>query len=728
MKKRFIPLTLAACTIMTAFTGCGADTNGETTASSVQIDTQSIADDIATADLAEEDVHSEIVDTATASTAEADSDSEVVTGGSPWIDSDIKENVTADTVADPKDDFHLYANKDWILENDIPEGTTSWDRGSARSKEVKKQCMDLLKDDSVEGHDAELVRTYNKLILDWDARNKLGVSELQEKYDKIVNAQSIDDISKLLTEEDTVYDFNHFVKFDVAVGLNDPGKNIVFIETPNLMLDDSAEYANRTELGDVYYGYNKETFIYMAPKLGMTEEEADKCFDDAIAFETKLASKIYTTEEQYADDYYDKVNNEMSLDEVVSNCNNFPLNDIINSSGFAYDGTYLVTTPDYLKNLDEIYTEENLNEIKSLMIVDYVLEDVAYLDRDTYEKLTELENNYFGSEGSVSDEEMACSLVKKNLPDSYQKVYVEKYGSEEDKQKMEDLCKMVIDTYRELLSENEWASDEAKKLAIEKLDNMKVNVAYPDKFNDTSDINIEGCSLLEATHQIKLNKIKESIKCMGKEKDTENWASEFPVTICNAYYSPQGNSINMPIGLFGGEFYSDDMSIEELYASIGAYWVGHEVSHAFDRDGAQFDKDGNFRDWMPEADKEEFQKRIDKMDKYLDSLIAFGDEHFIGTNNDVEMTADMTGLQCALKMASKIDGFDYKKFFIKYAQLQVNLASYNSELHELTQDMHPLAYSRTNVPVQQFEEFYDAFDVKEGDNMYLAPEERIVVW
>ena len=116
------------------------------------------------------------------------------------------------------------------------------------------------------------------------------------------------------------------------------------------------------------------------------------------------------------------------------------------------------------------------------------------------------------------------------------------------------------------------------------------------------------------------------------------------------------------------------------------------------------------------------------MDDYLDTIIAFGDKHFIGANIDTEMAADITGVQCALRMAKKVENFDYDKYFTKYAQMNVSIGVYSNELYMLLQDEHPLDYSRTNVPVQQFEEFYKTYGVKEGDNMYLAPEDRILIW
>ncbi len=714
MKKRILSMVLATCMITTMIAGCGAKTEPQAAGDGASVEASDSSQ-------AEAEASSE-------NETDDESDAAKGQGGTPWVNSELKSNVTADTAVDPKDDFHLYANKDWILENDIPDGYTQWSHYAERGLEVKDQCMDLLKDESIEGHDAELVRTYNSLVLDWDTRNALGVTELQEGYDKIVAAKSLEDVTKLLTDEETVYDYYNFVNFGAGVGLNDPETNIVIVDTPDLLLSDSAEYTERTDYGDMYYGYRKDMFVYMAQKFGMTEDEANKCFDQAFDLETKLASKIYSTNDMYADDFYDKINNEMPFDDATAYSKTFPLKEILTAAGYVYDGPYLVTTPDYLSYLDEIYTEENVEAIKSLLIVKYILPFATRVDKEAYDKKNELVGQYFGTSGTVSDEEMAYDCVIDSLPDSMQIVYIEKYGSEEDRQKMADLCQMVIDTYRELLSENEWASDEVKSYAIEKLDNITIHAAYPDKFNDTTGIDLTDCSLIEADTRIALNDIEENKKLMGQKVDHEKWADGMAVTDCNAFYNPSDNSINMIIGMMGEPFYSSDMSVEELYASIGAFWVGHEISHAFDSNGAQFDAEGYYRDWWTEADKEEFQKRVGKMDDYLDTIVAFGDDHFIGTNIDTEMVADMTGLQCALRMASKVEGFDYQKFFIKYAQMNASIATYSDEFSQLTQDAHPLNYSRTNVPVQQFEEFYEAFDVKEGDNMYLAPEDRLIIW
>jgi putative endopeptidase len=652
----------------------------------------------------------------------------VITGGKPWIDSDFKENISADLKTDPKDDLHLYANKDWILKSDIPDGYTNWSHYLERELDVKKQCIGLLKDESLKSHDAELIQTYNSLVLDWDARNEIGVSELQDMYDQISAIKSIDDITKFMTDKKTADEAYDFLSYSLSVGYNDPEKYLVMVGSPDLLLSDSAEYSKRTELGDMYYGYKKDMFVCMAEKMGMSSKDAEECFDTAIGLETELAKKILTTEEKLKDDYVEKTNNEMSFKEMVSLTKEFPLEDIFTGMNIKYDGIYIVEEPDYLKWLDKIYTDENVEAMKDLILVQYLLKYPTRIDKETFDKRNELFGKYFGVSGTVSDEEMAYREVVSLLQIPMQKVYVEKYGSAEDKKKMEDLCKEVIDTYRELLSENDWASDETKEYAIEKLDKITIYAAYPEKFRDTSNLDIEGCSLIEAGWRIEKWNNDYMKSLIGTNKDHEMWFEGCNILECNAFYDRQSNSINMLLGMMGEPFFSKDMSTEELYASIAAFWVGHEISHAFDNNGAQFDAYGQYRDWWTAEDKKEFQRRVSKMSGYLDNIVAFGDYHFNGTNVVSEMAADMTGLQCALRMAKKVDGFDYDKFFTKYAQMNVNMAVYGGEVAQVLQGEHPLYYSRTNVPVQQFEEFYETYDVKEGDAMYLAPEDRLVIW
>ncbi|MCR4833131.1 MAG: M13 family metallopeptidase [Butyrivibrio sp.] len=709
MKKRLLSIIIISSMLVSACSA--ADSADEMTSTEASTTQDDAATNASSGEVAEEEL----------------SVSELASG-TPWINSDLKENVNEDTVTDPKDDFALYANKDWINANTIPDGYNVWSHYSERAKDVQDECLELLVDDTLESHEAELIQNLYNYYLDWDSRNEVGVSPLEDIATQILDLKTIDEVSEMLTADETRDELDGFVGFGISSDINDSTMNVLYVDTAGLLLGDSAEYSNRTEYGDIIYNYRHDIFVYLARRLGMDEDDAEEVFSEAIDFETLLSGSIKTSEEQMSSDYISSINNPMKFDEVCGLLSNYPLEDILTAEELKYDGTYIVTEPDYFAKLDEVYNDSNIQGIKADMYVNYLLGNASYLDEETYEYIIDTQNAYLGTSGRVSDEEAAYNVVSAYLPTALQLVYLDKYGSEEARQNVEDICQEVIDTYKEMLGENDWLSDETKSYAIAKLDTMKIHAAYPDKFRDMSGLDISDMSYYEAVSAISEFDTEYAIKSLGQPVNDDYWADGMNILECNAYYDPSANTINMIIGMMGEPFYSDDMSTEELYASMAAFWIGHEVSHAFDSNGAQYDADGNLNNWWTEEDLEEFNKRIAKLDDYLDTLVPFEGYSVTGSNVDTEMLADISGVQCALRMAAKIEDFDYAAFFTKYAQMNASIDLYSYDLMMLQQDEHPLNYLRTNVPVQQFDEFYEAFDVQEGDNMYLAPDSRVLVW
>ena len=208
--------------------------------------------------------------------------------------------------------------------------------------------------------------------------------------------------------------------------------------------------------------------------------------------------------------------------------------------------------------------------------------------------------------------------------------------------------------------------------------------------------------------------------------DKELW--NINILSTNAYYDPTNNSINIIPGFFCDATYRSDMSIEEKYGALGSV-IGHEISHAFDTNGAQYDANGNVKDWWSEEDYDSFMDRADKLVGYFDNVVAFDDETPIkGQLIQTEAIADMAGFKCMLLMAKKIDGFDYDKFFRANAKLWARAGTLEYMEKCALTDPHPLHYLRSTATIQQFDEFYETYDIKEGDGMYLAPEKRIAVW
>lgn len=215
---------------------------------------------------------------------------------------------------------------------------------------------------------------------------------------------------------------------------------------------------------------------------------------------------------------------------------------------------------------------------------------------------------------------------------------------------------------------------------------------------------------------------------VGKEIIPDEYAWSIMSTLeDNARAFPEFDGLMFTLGILKDGGYSPDMSTEELYGVVGTV-LAHEISHCFDENGARITKEGEVKDWWKEEDLEEFRKRVQKVVDFYDGITICEGVQANGSMISAEATADITGMQATLKLAEKQENFDYDEFFRSYAWLWRIDSSYKRDMMILKDDPHPLAYLRVNTVVQQFDEFYETYDVKEGDGMYLAPEDRIVVW
>ena len=647
--------------------------------------------------------------------------------GSPWADSDLVENISVFRNTPPDEDFHYYADK-WLLCRNRLLGYTNWDLYSERSYDVEETALTLIKDDYVKGHDAELVKTMYERLTDWEERDRSSVNEIKEMTDEILETKSLKELTELLLSRSGLIWFDNFILLEAGPDSNDSMHIAVYISPYGLRLGDSAEYGRRSEFGDMTAGYRDSVFLHDAGKLGLSETEAKKHLEAAYKLEGMLAGYIPSSDDTFSAEYVQKSNNCMTYEELKELSVNYTLTDIVDHMGFAADCNYIVSEPEYLEYMNEIYTDENFEMIRSLIYVDAVETLCSYADSDIRAYEAQMHEKYYGYDNSITDDDMAYSEITDILYVPLQKLYVEEYGNEEDKRKLENVCRDVKATYRSMLEGNDWASEKTRDYAIKKLDKMEIHIGWPDKWEDYSKLSFEGKSLIGCIEALSDFKIEKDAALIGKERDPERWGDSFNLLQANAFYSPTENAICMPIGMMGEPFYAEDMPKEELYASIAGFWLGHEISHSFDSNGAQYDAEGNLKNWWSDEDKKEFDKRIKKLSDHMDTIVPFGSYHVRGSVIDTELAADMTGLQCALKMAENEADFDYDVFFRKYAQLNASIMPYSDELEMLQLDEHPLNYLRTNVPVQQFEEFYETYDVNEGDAMYLPVEDRFVIW
>ena len=656
----------------------------------------------------------------------------VYTGGDPWIDSGIKENLTEDMELSAKDDFNLYVNHDWLMSTDIPEGLARYNSYSEAEIKIKDKIVEFMNDNEVEGYEAELSQTLYHALLDWEARDKTGFKPAVEKIAAIMDIKNTGELGSFLCDTGK----SCFVPSGIWVYngtfFEDSSKYIVQIHdiNNNLILNDSSEYKERSELGELYYKASKELSERMLMRAGFSRDEADTVFEGAIEFESQLAEYIPSPAEIYSPEYQASITNLYDMDGLKELYKAYPIEEYLKARGYGGAKQYQVTTPDYAVKLGSLYNEEHLEQIKDYMIIHFCLTASNKLDREAFETYTSYRNMFSGASGKIPEIEFAITMVRTFLPDAITKAYVDYYHLEDSKDKIRRLCRDIIEVYEEMLKEEEWLSEETKEKAIEKLRCMEVQSVYPDRFTDYESLEFTGDSLYECLEQamIFLNKNDASHTDQNIDKGVwDLWNDDVDPLMTNAWYVPKRNTMYILAGIVEDPIYNEDMSDEEFYGSLGQV-IGHEISHAFDTTGAECDKDGNFKNWWKKEDHKAFNERVEKLKKYYSSITIWTGLNASGELDHSELIADMGAMKAMLRLAKSKKDFDYETFFKANARLWRNLSSPEFDYYVAVQDPHPLDYLRANVVEQQFEEFYETFGVEEGDGMYLAPEDRVAVW
>ena len=647
-----------------------------------------------------------------------------------WLNPDIIGNVTEETPAGLKDHFALYVNKDWILNATLPEGVASITSLAEAGLIVIDRQMKMLTDDSLTGHDAELVHKLYALVSDWEYRNAQGVEPAKPYMDAIRDIDSLDELYDYMCSE---YNLMQLYPFTMNVDA-DPVDSLVYItyvDPSGLTLATEEEYRNRTEVGDLFYDEAKQVAEYMLVRLGFGEEEASEMFENSIAYEALLAEVIPPDKHERgkttgAKDCY-------TLGEFTKMSGGVPVGQMLEAAGLSGGDTICISTPEYFAALKDIYTEENVPLIKDWLAVRTASGLTDLLDKETSKTVAKMYGTMSGIESGGNEDLIVLATVAGYLPIPMDNLYVRQYCTEHQREDIAGIIEEFKRYYREMLeNEVDWLGEETREAAIEKLDNMRVNVVYPDELEDWSGLDFagpdEGGSLLEAFRAI--GRFKTGLKAarLGTEADIYKWnQSELPASSVNAAYTPYNNSINIQAGVLIGEIYDEDMSFEQKMGGIGMI-IGHEISHAFDTNGAEYDKDGRKTNWWTDEDYAAFQDRVAKLVAWYDGFVPMEGLKYSGDRIKTEAIADMTSMKCLLYIAKQTEGFDYDAFFRQYAKLWRDQSTPETVREQILTDAHPVHYLRINATLAQFDDFFDFYGITEGDGMYIAPEDRVAVW
>lgn len=653
---------------------------------------------------------------------------------SPWVNSNIIGRVPESYRPSPQEDFYVWRNHNWIVSTKLKPGRNRADAYDELDDSIREKLTALMTDTTLSGHDAELLQNLYSSWLNWDSRNAEGIKAAQKAFDTIKSLSTIDELTAYLASRDAnAKSLSSVFMYSIAPDMNDSEYYCLYLKPTYLRLEDSAEYKNITENGKRMKKAADARALYMLKRLGCSEEETQKIMTLAYDFENSISSYIMTKEEEYSPENIAVQNNPVTYDKLRTMSPTFPFADILLSVDLSSDRVNL-EQPKWLEGMNTLYTESNLEGMKAYLILATVVDlYIDCSDEESFREYQKIENERKGITQSSPDTEEAFNFVNKRLPNPLARVFVSKYVSPKTKQDVTEMIHEIVAEYRIMLRDEEWLSEQTRTKAIEKLDALKICAAYPDRYSDSERIgslNIEkGETLLSAIDKLDKFDYEYYLSLLNTKIDRDLWFDE-GISVVNAYYQPLYNAIVIPAGILGGDFYNPEASREFNLAGIGAT-IGHEVSHAFDPSGAQFDKNGNFVKWWTDDDFTAFNQRTAKLIDHISNMTILEDgTKWRGNYTQGETVADIVGIKVILKIAAKTEGFDYKDFFASHA-LGWKMVATPELVSELAQtDVHPQMYVRCNAVLQLFPEFHETYGTQSGDRMYLPPEriKELEVW
>ena len=650
-----------------------------------------------------------------------------------WIDSSISGNVTADTEVSLKNDFAAAANQNYYSSGESDGRTII---NIARMVTDRKRAM--LTDASVSGKGIEEVRKFAALAEDYEGRNALGVTPLEPYIRSIESLSSVEEFYAWIADPDS----NPLGVSPVEVAGSgrsqvDPSSYFVLIGNTRFTL------LRQNGSSDAYFNMNEadlekmvmvdEKVTCVLKQMGYTDDQIQKILDDTWQVEKTLANLV-------DDSLTEEENMTFTREEIAYIQGDFPLTDYLDNWGYGACNHFLADAR-YLKAVDNVCSRY-LEKMKSMMIVKYVLSLGKYLDENTalaFEQIevprgVMLEPDERTEDQKADDRLFGEQIGSTALVAALNEAYLETYISPDVYDRLYSMTSDIIDVYRDIFANEPWLSEEGKALCLEKLNAITIHVVFPDK-GDYSNLNIvpaeKGGNFLEAALAVKKFEVRKSASLSAEKVNLERWdpyTTMLSTTQTNSFYYPTLNGIYICAGILGDPVFTPEMSDEQMLAGIGTV-VGHEITHGFDANGVQYDKNGIKQTWLPEKDRSAFSDRTIKVSSFYSGLTPFqGSGPYNGTRVQVEATADMGGMKAVLELASRTENFDYDSFFRQFARVWSSQISYDYERYLFEYDVHPLDYLRINVTLAQYDEFTKTYDIHEGDGMFIPEGKRVKVW
>ena len=639
-----------------------------------------------------------------------------------------------DATVKPGDDFNLYANGNWLKKTEIPADKSSYGIGTIVHEQSQTDVKAIIEAASAgnfpQGSNEQKVGDLYQSYIDWDTRNKIGLAPIHQEFSQIDGITNHEELAVHFALANKLgyaipfnlgqyVDFknpNSYMRYTWQAGLGLPDREYYFLE------DDTSKELRASYLSHI------EKMLTLA---GLANPKA--AAKDIFALETKLAShqmKKEQTRDMVA------LYNKIPTPELTQLMPDFNWDGFLAQSGLTDIDGVVVTQIDYMKALNNI--------IKDTPIYTWHVYLKWGVINNTASRLTqELDQQNFefygktlrGVKTQLPMWRRGVSVVNQNIGEVVGKVYVKKHFPPQAKARMEELVANLTKAYKVSIENLDWMTPETKKQALDKLSKFTPKIGYPDIWKDYSALTIKKDDLFGNLKRSALVVYQQGLDKQNGPVQKHEWAMT-PQTV-NAYYNPPLNEIVFPAAILQPPYFNLNAEDAVNYGAIGAV-IGHEIGHGFDDAGSAFDGDGVLRNWWTDADKAEFKSRTNKLVAQYDEFEPLKDVHVNGTFTLGENIGDLGGLSISLlaykmsladKTSPVIDDFTgEQRVFLGYAQSWSKKYREKALKHQISTDPHSPAMYRVNGVVRNVPEFYQLFDVKEGDKLYLDPSQRVKIW
>ena len=636
----------------------------------------------------------------------------------------------------PQDDFFEYLNGKWLKNVEIPADKSSWGSFMELRENTLPQIRGIIEKASAgnpaAGTDAQRIGDFWASFMDEARLEQLGVTPLSSELGKIA---AIKDKSELPAVLARLGKIGVNVPFDFGIHQDnkDSTKYVADIYQGGLGMPDRDYYlkTDDAKLADVkakYLTHIEKTLTLAGDKNAAANAKA------IVDFETELA-KVQWTKVELRDPI--KAYNKVNLADMAKIAPNYDWATWLQTAGITGKTDYvIVSQPTYLKGFAELSNKTSLDTWKAYLAMHLVDSYSSYLSKSFVDQRFDFYGKTLSGVTQIEPRwKRGVGVVERAQGEAVGKLYVAEHFPAERKARMETLVKNLLVAYKQSIDKLDWMSPATKKEAQAKLAKFTPKIGYPNKWKDYSALVVKRDDLVGNVMRSRVVEADRELNKLGKPIDREEWGMT-PQTI-NAYYNPEMNEIVFPAAILQPPFFDAKADDAVNYGGIGAV-IGHEISHGFDDQGAQYDGDGNLRDWWSPSDHKNFKAKTKMLVEQYNAFEPLPGYHVNGELTLGENIADNSGLAIAAKAyqislngkkAPVINGFTgEQRLYMGWAQVWRSKMREPAQIAQVKTDPHSPGQYRANGTLKNQPGFYEAFKVKQGDKMYLAPKDRVIIW